>query len=134
MRQILISLFLVCLAVSSSAQKISKEAPLPLPFHFESDGHACSGYFKLTQTTMVWKSSFSTCRASWTGQKQGDGWVITLGRDAVQSKSCTYKVIEVHHRAGMDPKLGIWDVTGYTKANPHLPDDLVIDCPWMQTP
>ena len=125
--------FLLCLAMSCMAQKPQKDAPLPLPFHFESDGHACSGYFKLTQTAMVWKSSFSTCRATWTGQKQGDGWVITLGKDAAQNKGCTYKVIEIHHAADMDPKLGIWDVAGYTKSQ-HTSDDLVIDCSSMQTP
>ena len=122
----------VSMAAGAPAQKPTKDAPLPLPMRLTSDGHACAGYFKLTQSLLVWKSSFSTCRASWTGVKQGDGWVLTLGKDAAQSKGCTYKVVEIHHSEGMDPKLGIWSVAGYAKVN-HSLHDLVLGCSWMQT-
>lgn len=125
-------LALGCTSGSAQSSGVGKASPLPLPFRLTSDGHACSGYFRLTEHTMDWKYSSGHCRASsWTSSQEKDGtWLFFLKQTPAEQKSCPMAAVQMRPRPYFE---SFWDVALYEsieqfRQHPDLP---ALDCPYM---
>lgn len=118
-----------CFGQSTSSPKAS---PFPLPFRMTSDGRACSGYLHVTARSLVWKSSWSTFRASsWTATNKNGIWVFELKQTDLERKQHPLGVIEMHpHDPDNHEKYAVWEVAGYESMEKYLahPDLPVLDC------
>lgn len=121
---------------SAPAQQKSKDkaAPLPLPFKLTGDGHACSGYFHLSHQQMVWKSSFSVCRASnWSSSNDNGTWLFTLKPMPAEEKSCSIRVVQMR-KSNPNVDASPWEITGYASIEQlrQHPEQPMLDCSSMQ--
>jgi hypothetical protein len=108
--------------------------PLPLPFQLTSDGHACSGYFRVSARRIVWKSSFATCGASgWRSSNDSGTWLFMLTQTPTERKHCSIRVVQMR-KTNPNVEMSPWEVTGYASVQQLRlhPERPVLSCSSMQ--
>ena len=100
--------------VGTAEGRISSFGETKLPLRVYGDGRACNGEFRLTATTLYWKSSFITCRSTnWSGFKDGDGWTLTLPKDPTGAMHCPIRAIRIEAVEGDTSKHAVWSISGF---------------------
>ena len=114
-----------------------RPTPFPVPFRLTDDGRACSGYFHLTATGLVWNSSWLIYRArAWTSTYDKGIWLLKLQQPSValqpraaHGKVDPMRVITIE-RSKNDVDNAFFDVAGYAsqEALDKSPDDPLLAC------